>query len=196
MDVVLIRHARPDVGPGICYGRLDLRLATPVAPAPAAMVAALPTPQRVLASPLRRAADTALLLRQALPVHTPEPEFEPRLAEIDFGAWEGRAWDDIPRGELDALAQDLLDACPHGGETAAQAMARVSGWATALAQQGISDDCLWVVGHAGPMRMLAAHWLGLPLATTLGWELGFGASSLFRLGNGAPQLAWWNRGAG
>lgn len=196
MDVVLIRHARPDIDPGICYGRLDLCLATPVVPAPAAIVAALPAPQRVLTSPLRRAADTARLLLQALPARALEPESEPRLAEIDFGAWEGRAWDDIPRSELDALAQDLLDACPHRGETAAQAMVRVSGWAASLAQPGASDDCLWVVGHAGPMRMLAAHWLGLPLAATLGWELGFGASCLFRLGHGTPQLAWWNRSAG
>lgn len=196
MDVVLIRHARPDIGPGICYGRMDLCLAAPVAPAPAAIVAALPTPHRVLTSPLQRAADTARLLLQALPSHMLEPEFEPRLVEIDFGAWEGRAWDEVPRSELDALANDLLDACPHGGETAAQVLARVAGWATSLAQQASPDACLWVIGHAGPMRMLAAHWLGLPLATTLGWELGFGASCLFRLGNGTPQLAWWNRSAG
>lgn len=196
MDVVLIRHARPDVGSGICYGRTDLCLATPVTPGPAAIVAGLPIPHRVLTSPLQRAADTARLLLQALPSHSLQPEIEPRLAEIDFGAWEGRAWDVIPRSELDALAHDLLDACPHGGETATKALARVSGWATALAQQAPPDACLWVVGHAGPMRMLAAHWLGLPLATTLGWELGFGASCLFRLGNGMPQLAWWNRVAG
>ncbi|QYY32253.1 MULTISPECIES: histidine phosphatase family protein [Cupriavidus] len=196
MDVVLIRHARPQVGGGICYGSLDLCLMTPVEPSPGAIVAALPTPQRVLTSPLRRAAETTRLLMQSLPAHTLEPEVEPRLAEIDFGAWEGRAWDDIPRGELDALAQDLLDACPHGGETAALAMARVSGWAASLAEAAPTDTCLWVVGHAGPMRLLAAHWLGLSLATTLGWELGFGASCLFRLGSGTPQLAWWNRSAG
>ncbi len=174
---------------------MDLCLATPVAPAPAAIIAALPRPQRVLTSPLLRAADTARLMLQALPMHTLVPEVEPRLAEIHFGAWEGRAWDEIARGELDALAQDLLDACPHGGETASQAMARVSGWAASLGHAS-PQACLWVVCHAGPMRMLAAHWLGLPLATTLGWELGFGASCLFRLGSGKPQLAWWNRSAG
>jgi hypothetical protein len=30
MEVVLIRHAQPDVAPGICYGALDLKLAQPV----------------------------------------------------------------------------------------------------------------------------------------------------------------------
>jgi len=196
MDVVLIRHARPDVGPGICYGRLDLGLAAPVTPAPRAIMAALPQPQRIVTSPLRRASDTALRLMPELPAPGPAPETDPRLCEVDFGAWEGQAWDAIPRAELDALAADVLGACPHGGESAAQAMARVTGWAAALEAAGAPDACIWVVGHAGPMRMLAAHWLGLPLERTLGWELGFGASCLFRLGNGAPQLAWWNRGAG
>jgi alpha-ribazole phosphatase len=33
----------------------------------------------------------------------------------------------------------------------------VTAWADTLDKLG---DCLWVVSHAGPMRMLAAHWLG------------------------------------
>jgi alpha-ribazole phosphatase len=53
---------------------------------------------------------------------------------------------------------DLMGARPHGGESAQQVMARVTAWADTL--DASSGDCLWVVSHAGPMRMLAAHWLG------------------------------------
>ena len=38
--------------------------------------------------------------------------------------------------------------------------------------------------------------LGLPLAQTLQWELGFGASCHLRIGEGgvaATRLGWWNR---
>ena len=70
-------------------------------------------------------------------------------------------------------------------------MARVAGWADSL---DVRDDrCLWVVGHAGPMRMLAAHWLGVPLSVTVNWALGFGASCRFRLGADGARLEWWNR---
>lgn len=201
MDVVLIRHARPAVAEGICYGSLDLELAQPTTPAPAGMAAALGgrAPVRIIASPLARAVQTAALLREAWPAGWPEAtalpavELEPALREMDFGAWEGRPWDGIARAQLDAWAADLLGARPHGGESAGNALARVAGWADALAADGAGQGCIWVVCHAGPMRMLAAHWLGLPLARTLGWPIGFGASAGFRLGAGAPVLGWWNR---
>jgi len=194
MEVVLIRHARPDVAPGVCYGMLDLKLAQPVTPAPAQIVRMLDglPPSRLVTSPAARARETAALLTQH--ADTPVCEIEPLLREMDFGAWEGKGWDAIPRDALDLWASDLMGARPHGGESAQQAMARVTTWAGAL-DTG-SDDCLWVVTHAGPMRMLAAHWLGLTLAQTLRWEIGFGATCHFRLGSGHARLGWWNRGAG
>ncbi len=194
MDVVLIRHARPDVAPGICYGVLDLKLAQPVCPAPARiarMLGDLP-PSRLVTSPAARATETAALL--AAHANAPACDIEPRLREIDFGAWEGKAWDTIPRDALDLWASDLMGACPHGGESARQVMARVTAWADTL--DASADDCLWVVTHAGPMRMLAAHWLGLTLAQTLQWELEFGATCHFHLGNRSARLGWWNRSAG
>ena len=191
MDVVLIRHAQPQVPAGTCYGCLDLPLLAPLTPPAASIVAGLPAPDRIVASPLARALGTAQALAQAWPGGVPDIDTEAALREIDFGSWEGVAWDAIDRGALDQWAADLLHARPHGGESPAQAMARVAGWAATLA--GERAQCLWVVGHAGPMRMLAAHWLGVPLATTVGWELGFGASCGFRPEQGVARLGWWNR---
>ncbi len=190
MDLVLIRHARPDVAPGICYGSLDLPLTEPMTPPAQAIARALHDvpPTRLIASPLARARETAAAL---LPSMT--AEVEPRLREMDFGDWEGRAWDDIARADLDAWAQDLMHARPHGGESAAQAMARVADWAASLCDG--PQGCTWVVAHAGPIRMLAAHWLGVPLACTIDWELGFGASCLFRVEGHRARLGWWNRAA-
>lgn len=191
MDVVLIRHAQPEVPAGTCYGCLDLPLVSPLTPAVAQIVAGLPAPARIVTSPLARASGTAQALAQTAGVSAIDSE--PRLREIDFGTWEGIAWDAIDRDALDQWAADLLHGRPHGGESPAQAMARVAGWAGSLDVDSI--DCIWVVSHAGPMRMLAAHWLGVPLAVTVNWALGFGASCRFRLGAGGVRLDWWNRGA-
>lgn len=217
MDVVLIRHARPRIADGICYGRLDVGLARPVSPAPARMLAAAgtPLPDRIVTSTATRAVDTARLLRDGLsgmlgdkeadmaadtrPV--PPIETDDRLCELHFGAWEGLAWDAVPRAQLDQWAADLMGARPHGGESAAEAMLRVAAWADDLQSRAAADgvdrvhraDCLWMVGHAGPMRMLAAHWLGVPLAVTTHWRLGWGATCGFRLGGHAPVMRWWNR---
>lgn len=193
MEVLLIRHARPEVAAGICYGSLDLALTTPVTPDPARVVAGLAPPHRIVTSPALRARDTAAQLIACQP-DLPTAEAEPRLREMDFGTWEGQAWATIPRDALDLWAADLMGARPHGGESAAQVAARVAEWADALDVE--SDTRLWVVTHAGPMRMLAAHWLGIPLAQTLQWSLGFGATCRFSLGDGAPRLGWWNRVTG
>ncbi|MFJ5381397.1 alpha-ribazole phosphatase family protein [Cupriavidus sp. CER94] len=193
MEVLLIRHAQPEVAAGICYGSLDLALTMPVTPDPARVVAGLASPHRIVTSPALRARDTAAQLAACLP-DLRAADVEPRLREMDFGTWEGQPWAEIPRDALDLWAADLMGARPHGGESPAQVSARVAEWADALDVE--SDTRLWVVTHAGPMRMLAAHWLGMALAQTLNWPLGFGATCKFSLGDGAPRLEWWNRVAG
>lgn len=190
MEVVLIRHAQPEVAPGVCYGSLDLALVLPVTPAPADIVSGLAYPHRIVTSPATRARDTAASFDTCMK-DLPRCEVEPRLREMDFGSWEGQRWDDIPRAALDQWAADLMDARPHGGENPAQVMSRIGAWADTLDIE--ADQRLWVVTHAGPMRMLAAHWLGLTLAQTLQWSLGFGATCKFRLGGGPARLGWWNR---
>lgn len=190
MEVVLIRHAQPDVAAGICYGSLDLALATPVVPPPARIAQGLAHPHRLVASPAVRARETAAQLAACVP-DLPACELEPRLCEMDFGDWEGQRWDAIPREALDLWSADLMGARPHGGESPAQVMTRVVDWADGL--DVAADTRLWIVSHAGPMRMLAAHWLGLPLAQTLQWSLEFGATCRFQLGGGPPRLVWWNR---
>lgn len=195
MELVLIRHARPDIAPGICYGRLDLTLAAPITPAPERIVAPLAArpPERIVASPAARARDTAAQLAMRLPAQVP-CHLEPRLRELDFGSWEGQPWDAIARADLDDWAANLMTARPHGGESAAQVMARVTDWAKDLDTS--SKACWWIVTHAGPMRMLAAYFLGLPLSQTLQWELAFGATCQLRIDEaGGAQLGWWNRAA-
>ncbi|WP_341247878.1 histidine phosphatase family protein [Cupriavidus pauculus] len=189
MEVVLIRHSAPDVSPGICYGSLDVPLASPMSPAAAEIVAKLAPPDRIVASPAARAMQTATRLVACMD-NAPDIEVEQRLRELHFGAWEGLAWEAIGRDALDLWAADLMNARPHGGETATQAMGRIGAWADSL--DAASDERIWVITHAGPMRMLAARWLELPLEKTLGWRLAFGASCGFQVTPASASLSWWN----
>ncbi|CAJ0770075.1 alpha-ribazole phosphatase [Ralstonia chuxiongensis] len=192
MDVILIRHARPAMTAGLCYGRTDLELASPMDPEPSAIVEKLSahTPHRLLASPLQRSRLTAEALAQA--AQLPTIEIDAQLMELDFGAWEGNQWDDIPRAEIDQWARDLVHGNPHGGESAADLRARVTTWAEATSATPAS--CVWAVTHAGCMRALASHWLQRPLAETLQWPLQWGAACGFRVQPDAlPVLLFWNR---
>jgi alpha-ribazole phosphatase len=83
---------------------------------------------------------------------------DPRIAEMDFGDWEGRPWAEIARDELDAWAADFGGARPHGGESVAMLAARV-GEALDAAAPGPPPE-LWVT-HAGVVRACCAR-LGRP----------------------------------
>ncbi|CDS51378.1 Alpha-ribazole-5'-phosphate phosphatase [Polaromonas sp. CG9_12] len=78
-----------------------------------------------------------------------------RLQEMDFGQWEGRAWRDIDRSELEAWTGDFAQYAVGGdGESVTAFMARVGAAFDALPDQGTA---LWIT-HAGVIR--AAELLG------------------------------------
>lgn len=149
MILHLVRHPRPRVAPDTCYGRLDL----PVDELDAAarrLAPLLPRTAPVWSSPLQR----CRLLAERL---DPRPRLDPRLMEMDFGAWEGRTWASIGRAALDAWAADIADFAPPGGESARQVQAR------ALEFLGeLQDSTAIIVTHGGVMRVLQAHWQHLP----------------------------------
>lgn len=150
----LVRHAAPLVAPGICYGRLDLAAdAQATQQAALALARALPARVTVRHSPLRRCAQLAQALQALRPGLRSQPDA--RLQEMDFGAWEGRPWEGLPRAELDAWAADLHGHAPGGGEPLAAMLARV---AAALQDHGCSQeaDSVWIT-HAGVARCV--HWL-------------------------------------
>lgn len=152
MQVFLIRHPKPVIDAGICYGRLDVDAHAPHAVADD-IRPLLPRDVPVYSSPLRRARQLAEALH-------PEPVFDARLAEIDFGDWEGRAWDDIERDALDAWAADVTGFVPPNGESVARLQARVLDFAASLA----ALPAVALVAHAGVLRALVGHWRQLPVA--------------------------------
>lgn len=173
MDLVLIRHPAPVVEAGICYGRSDLPLVEGAAVFAKRWLArdtvqALPRPRALWSSPLMRCVQVARHLGSimTLPVHEAAC-----LAEIDFGDWEMRHWDDIGVAALERWSADLMQAREHGGESAAMLAARVGTW---FDQLDAKDGPVWCVTHAGVMRALAARALEVPLASLLARPVALG----------------------
>jgi broad specificity phosphatase PhoE len=109
------------------------------------------------ASPLARARDTAALLGAV------ELRLEPRLIEMDFGAFEGRRLAELRRNlgsEMSANEARGLDFLPPGGESPRQVRERLQPWLAACAA---SDGKHLAVSHKGVIRAL------LSLAT--GWDM-------------------------
>jgi alpha-ribazole phosphatase len=151
MNLWLVRHARPLVEPGICYGANDVPADAQATGEQARQLAAvLPAGVGVMTSPLQRCEQLA----KALCGLRPDLAFErdSRLREMDFGRWEGRRWSDISRAEYDAWVADFGAHAVGGGESVHAFMGRVA-QALAAARRGVSgaDGVVWIT-HAGVIR--------------------------------------------
>lgn len=173
MQLYLIRHPPPDIAPGLCYGATDLVLAGGpcVTAATAATISTqLPPALPLFSSPLRR----CLALAKSL---HPAPVSDPRLAEMNFGAWEMRAWNDIERTELDAWAAAPLHYTPPGGESVSHMQQRVLDFLAELHR--LQHEAVALVTHAGVMKIISGHARHLPPADWM--PLRFACGSVVRV---------------
>jgi alpha-ribazole phosphatase len=149
----VVRHARTEAAHGP-VGRRDVPLAGTHEAAAAAILAALAAqeahPARVYSSPLSRCARTARLVAATLSLPCVE---DPRLLEIDYGAWEGVPWDELPRAATDAWARAWETEGPPGGESAQALEARVAAWLAEVRSAETTAAAL-LVAHAGVVRAL------------------------------------------
>lgn len=160
MRLYLLRHGKPDVVPGICYGSTDLDV--PVeeqARVAEAVLPLLPRGVPLYASPLRRCRELAMALADPLGVRG--PVIDGRLAEMHFGTWEMQPWERIPRREIDAWAADMAGYRPGNGERVLDVAARVGGFQADLLR-GTADAAI-IVAHAGTMRLLTECARGGPV---------------------------------
>lgn len=169
MILHLVRHSKPLVEPGICYGRLDPE-AENAGVIASLLGTVLPHGLPVWSSPLRRCRSLAELLH-------PRPIFDDRLIEMSFGLWEGRPWEAIPRAELDAWATDVAGYAPPGGESPFRLQLRALDFVA-----GLDVPEAVVVTHAGVIRVLLAHWRGLPPAEWPQLVFGYGSLTTVEVG--------------
>jgi probable phosphoglycerate mutase len=146
-------------------------------------------PTALLASPLRRAADTAQALADVtqLPV-----QYDKDLIERDGGAWEGLTAREI----RERYPEEHAAWQPPGGETSAQVAKRVGS-----ALERALDDLpptgrLVVASHGAALRLGMSHLLGLPEET---WERLGGLSNccwsvITEMRDGGWRLAEHNAG--
>ena len=151
----LVRHPRPEVVKGLCYGRLDVP-AQPEDTERAAQTLARRLPEGLVlrSSPRQR----CLTLAQRLHALRPDLVLQPPeawLAEMDLGDWEGRLWAELPEAELTAWTEDFGHYQAGGtGESVGAFLARIE--AGLRAERTQTDAQVWIT-HAGVIRGI--HWL-------------------------------------
>jgi len=183
LHLYLVRHPKPAVAPGLCYGVTDLDVAEDPVACADRLRPLLPADARTVSSPLQR----ARLLAHAL---DPAVETDERLRELDFGEWEMKPFSDIPPHGFDTWGNALIDFRAPDGELYADMATRV--WAAFEAHRH-GTDALVLIGHNGPMRALTGTLLGLPPERWLNLEFDFGHLTHLTIGPLGAKLRAFNR---
>lgn len=165
MEIHVVRHTAVEGMEGVCYGQSDVGLAKDYM-ASFTQIEIEPLYDRVISSPLTRCTQLADYLQ--LPYET-----DSRLMEINFGNWELKKWDDITREEFDLWHQDYINTPPPNGESLASMQQRVLELLTELKNQHPMGKVL-LITHAGVIRIIVSHIMGIPLSDMFTIKVGFG----------------------
>lgn len=192
----LVRHAPVANPAGAIYGASDLPADLSDREALAGLARRLPDGARLVTTPLARSRDTATALAGA-GWKPGEPAVEPRLAEQDFGRWEGlthAALDAAGDAAYRAFWQAPGTASPPGGESFAEVIRRVAAALDLLGSQIGAGDIVAVV-HGGSIRAALALALGLAPEAALGFEIApLSLTRLDRIAGHAGAAPSWRIG--
>jgi len=139
---------------------------------------------KVLMSPLLRARQTCALVEMDL-----APEIDTDLIEWNYGEYEGRRTADIHKERPDWTI--FRDGCPHG-EMPVQVAERAD---RLIARLRLLHGNIALFSHAQFGGVLAARWIGLPLAEAGHFPLGTASLSILGYDQHHPEvavIATWN----
>ena len=147
--------------------------------------------QHIITSPLKRCAGFAEELTQthSLPLQT-----ESKFKEISFGLWEGKTAEqllDIEPDNIKKYWNDPINTTPPQGENLLDFEKRViDGWKNILSD--FQGKHILLISHAGVMRMILCHVLGMPLTELFKLDIGLAKVSRIQIehadGESWPRL--------
>jgi alpha-ribazole phosphatase len=145
MSVWLVRHPRVLSDHRICAGRFEWPLAESFDREVVAIREQLPwEPNVVWSAPSMRCQRAAVGIGGVV-------EVDARLAELNFGQWEGRRWADIYGAESKAWTEDPWTRRPPEGETGDELEKRVAAVRAEILAKARSANVA-VVTHDGVIR--------------------------------------------
>jgi broad specificity phosphatase PhoE len=184
--LLLVRHGEtPPNRRGLLLGRADPSLTDVGHEQARRLAAALPVPDLVVSSPLRRARESAAAFGRPV-------ELDDRWLELDYGEFDGQPAAAVT---ADVWARWRADPSfsPPGGESLETLSTRVRGACAALAEAAAVSTVV-VVTHVSPIKAAIAWALDVPVA--ISWRMYVEDASVSRIDiePQGPVVRWFNRG--
>lgn len=172
MEVYLVRHTETVCEKGICYGQSDVGIREPYDAVFESILNQLPKDAVLYSSPLQRCAILAKHIKENTQIDSIIEDS--RLKEMNFGDWELKSWDAIPREVLDPWMKDFVTVNVPNGESFVDLDFRV--------REFLDNDILKthskpiiVVAHSGVIRSILCKINNLPLQEAFKSPLDYGA---------------------
>ncbi|TMU56893.1 alpha-ribazole phosphatase [Flagellimonas algicola] len=167
MEIYLIRHTTPDIEKGICYGQSDIDVTTTFETEVKQIhsIIGKTDASKIYSSPLQRCMKLAKTFGS--PVH-----YMDHLKELDFGDWELKPWNEIPPSELNPWMENFVHIAPPNGESYQTLQQRAISCFNMIMAEIAQSSIL--ITHAGTIRALLAHLLGIALKDSFQIKLKYG----------------------
>lgn len=145
----------------------------------------------VYSSPLDRTMETAQIIAEAQGLNV---EARDGLIETALGDWEGKTIKALARSKQWKLLQEQPSRFRFpGGESMAEQQTRLVADVEALLGRHTPKDVIAVVGHADPIKLIIAHYIGLPLDLFQRLIISTASVSALVFGEGRVHLASLNQ---
>ncbi|TAE27850.1 MAG: alpha-ribazole phosphatase [Candidatus Kapaibacterium sp.] len=205
--VYLIRHTKPDIPKGICYGQSDIGVATSFQQEATETLRKLIALEglselasgHIISSPLQR----CFLLAEELAKHLHSPQAsriqtDDRLKEMNFGTWEMQQWSAIEEFVLHAWMRDYVNIRPNGGENFRELVERTTTAFYELsaehsAEHSSNNTPLLLICHSGVIRGILARLLEMPLEKAFSLEIDYGSITGIRVQERHTSVLFVNR---
>jgi len=146
----------------------------------------------IITSPLTRCAQPAQAWAKAAHITA---VVDPRVTEIHYGEWEGKSIPQIQTeypGLPEKWRENPEGRRPPGGESPEEHLARLKDWWLETCNKHDGKHLL-LITHSGSMRMLIAHMLDAPIASTRHMAMPYSCWSRISHNKGDSQLLFHNR---
>ncbi len=168
MLVHLIRHTKPEIDEGICYGQTDLNLAKSFEREAQTVLAKLkPHYDCVITSPLQRCS------RLASKIKTDNRLSDDRIIEYNFGDWELKKWSEFTCDATQFWMNNFVEQPTPNGDSLISMKSRVDEFWQELIDSPYK--CVAVVTHSGVQRLIHGLILETPMSHLFRLQLDFGA---------------------
>lgn len=165
MTIYLVRHTTPNIDKGICYGQADIDVTASFKEESKLILEKLENQpiENTISSPLQRCTKLA---------HVIDTNFTTaeQLKELDFGDWELKKWDDIPKLQLDPWMENYVNTAVTNGESYVNLYTRVISFYNNLQRNNSV-----LVTHAGVIRSILAYTTNTHLKNSFDFKIPYGA---------------------